>query len=84
MSIYFATCDRKRALEFIKQVYPTKEISDTPESAGNLLDFVEKDIVRIQDPMMHGKRIEVIPGNNWTEDNEMREKIIAACKIFHD
>lgn len=84
MGIYFATCERKRALEFIKKVYPGRTITDTPDSAGQLLDFVEKDIVRIQDPMMHGNKIEVIPGKNWNEDPETRKKIVSACEIFHN
>lgn len=80
MIINFATCDRKRALEFIQKVYPSKTITDTPESAGPLLDFVEKDIVRIQDPIMYGNRIEVIPSKNW--DEGMRDLVVKACKVF--
>lgn len=81
MYIEFATCDRKRALGYIQKVYPSKVITDTPDSAGPLLDFVEKDIVRIQDPHMYGSRINVSPNaNNWKE--EYREDVIKACKIF--
>jgi hypothetical protein len=80
--INFATCERKRALSYIQQVYPSKAITDTPDSAGSLLDLVEQDLVRIQDPMMHGSRIAVIPGGKYKEDAEMRAKIVAACKIF--
>ena len=83
MIINFATCDRKLALRYIQTVYPSKEITDTPESAGKLLDFVEKDIVRIQDPHMYGKSIQVMPGKNWTEDEDLKKEIIEACKIFH-
>ena len=83
MNIQFATCNRKEALEFIKRVYPDKEITDMEDSAKELLDFVEKDIVRIQDPMMYGNKIHVIPGNNWIENKKMREDIVNACKIFH-
>lgn len=82
MSIDFATCERHRALAFIKQVYPSKEITDTAESAGPLLDFVEKDIVRIQDPMMYGNMIAINPGKNWIEDEATRAEIIKAAKIF--
>lgn len=78
----FATCERKRALGFIQKVYPSKEIADTPESAGPLLDFVEKDVVRIQDPYMHGNQIQVIPGNKWVEDKETRQEIVKACEAF--
>jgi len=82
VNISFATCQRKTALEFIQKVYPSQDITDTPESAGPLLDFVEKDIVRIQDPMMYGNRIQVVPGNNWEEDADMRQSIVDACKLF--
>lgn len=81
MSFSFATCERNRALKFIQKVYPSKTISDTPESAGPLLDFVEKDIVRIQDPMMHGNNIGVLPSKNWKE--EYRDDIIKACQQIH-
>jgi len=82
MNVQFATCERKRALGYIKKVYPSKTITDAPDSAGPLLDFVEKDIVRIQDPMMYGNRIEVVPGNNWEEDASMRANVVEACKIL--
>ena len=82
MDIEFATCDRKRALEFIQKVYPGKVITDTQDSAGPLLDFVEKDIVRIQDPRMYGSRIQVSPGKKWVEDGETKEKIVNACGLF--
>jgi hypothetical protein len=81
MIIEFATCERLRALEYIRKVYPSKIISDTPDSAGPLLDLVEKDIVRIQDPMMYGNQIAVTPNaSNWKE--EYREAVISACKLF--
>lgn len=81
MSIEFATCERHRALAFIKAVYPSKEITDTPESAGPLLDLVERDIVRIQDPMMYGGIISVSPNaKNWKE--EYRSQVVAACQLF--
>lgn len=83
MSIHFATCVRKTALEFIQKVYPSKIITDTEDSAKDLLDFVEQDIVRIQDPMMHGNKIQVIPGKNWKEDKALRIKIMEACNKFH-
>lgn len=79
-----ATCVRSSALGFLKKVYPSKGITDTKESAGPLLDFVEQDIVRIQDPLMHGDRIEVIPEKKWTEDPDMRWKIIKACELLHE
>lgn len=83
MSFEFATCDRRRAIGFIQKVYPKKVITDTPDSAGHLLYFVEQDLVRIQDPLMHGGNISVSPGGKWVEDAEIRAKIVDACKIFH-
>ena len=81
MNIEFATCDRRRALGYIQRVYPSKTITDTPESAGPLLDLVEKDIVRIQDPEMYGTRISVSPNaTNWKEEH--REQVVSACKLF--
>lgn len=80
MNIEFATCERDTALRFIQRVYPSKTITDKPESAGPLLDFVEKDIVRIQDPMMYGKTIAITPGTHW--DESKRADIVAAAKIF--
>lgn len=81
MNIEFATCDRARALKYIQEVYPSKTITDTPDSAGPLLDLVEKDIVRVQDPMMYGSRIAISPNaNNWNES--YRDQVVAACKLF--
>ena len=82
--IHFATCERKRALEYIETVYPSAKITDTPDSAGPLLDLVEKDFVRIQDPMMYGNRIQVIPGKRWIENKEIRQTITNLCQLFHD
>lgn len=81
MSFQFATCERVRALGFIQRVYSGDSITDTPDSAGPLLDFVEKDIVRIQDPMMHGDSPQVVPGNNW--DEKYRDAVVVACEVFH-
>lgn len=81
MNIEFATCERKRALEFISRVYPSKKITDTPDCAGPLLDLVEKDIVRIQDPMMYGNQIAISPNaKNWKE--EYREQVVKAAMLF--
>jgi len=82
MNIQFATCERNRALGFIQKVYPSKTITDTPESAGPLLDFVEQDLVRVQDPMMYGSQIQIVPGSKWAENDETRQKVMDACKLF--
>lgn len=80
MGIHFATCNRATALRFIQAIYPNRAIADTPESAGPLLDFIERDIVRIQDPMMYGDTIEVIPATHWHESH--RAAIVAACQAL--
>ena len=61
----FATCDRKRALGFLRAVYPSIVIEDTAEDAGPMLDLVEADVIRIQDPLMHGPSIQVTQGAKW-------------------
>lgn len=53
MKFQFATCDRKRALKFLQKFYPSRDLHDTPDSAGPLLDLVEKDVIRIPDPDFH-------------------------------
>jgi len=75
MSFAFATCDRRRALQFLQKLYPSKQITDTPESAGPLLDFVEADVVRITDPDFH--RGEVIQSKNW--DDLKSGAVMDAC-----
>jgi len=70
----FATCNRKSALEYIQKVLPDKDISDTEESIKGLLDLVEKDVIRVQDPMMHGNKIGILPSDNWNESH--RETIM--------
>ena len=83
MGFQFATCERSRALGFLQKVYPSRTIADTDDSAGPLLDLVEKDVVRIQDPMMHGNRIQVVPGTKWVEDKETRDTITGVCAKLH-
>lgn len=74
--IHFATCVRVEALGFIQQRCP--HVTDTPESAGPLLDLVAADIVRIQDPFMHGQA-GVIPGDKFSDSAVTREEIRAMC-----
>ena len=78
MEIQFATCERESALEYIQKVYPNRVIEDTQEGISDLLDLVEKDVIRIQDPMIYGNRIGIVPGKNWNES--MREKVTSAGK----
>lgn len=82
MTFQFASCERSRALEFLKQLYPSRTITDTPESAGKILDYVERDIIRIPDPAMHGPRVAIYPSKNWKP--EMQSEIHAALLKFHE
>ena len=78
MNIQFATCERHRALEYLQKVLPSKDIKDTPESVEKLLDLVEKDIIRIQDPMMYGNRIGIVLGNKYEE--KFKVAVMEECK----
>ena len=79
MILHFATSDRQNALRFIQKTSSQGDkVTDTPGSAKELLDFVAKDIVRVQDPSMHGPRIAIIPGTYW--DESLRDEVVAACK----
>jgi len=82
MYFQFATCERNRALEFLKKLYLDREVADTPEDAGPLLDIVEKDIVRIPDPDMHGSRVEICQSKNWVESE--KESYIKILTEFHN
>lgn len=78
--IRFATCERRRALEFLKKFYPSRVIEDTPESAGPVLDLVEQDLFRIPDPDFHGGT--VFPGPKW--DESRREECVSVMDRFHN
>lgn len=70
MFVNFATCNRSDALKYLQTASPGDNITDTPDSAGPVLDLVAKDVLRVQDPLMHGNRIAVIAGNNYSESHE--------------
>lgn len=63
MSFAFATCDRHRALGFLKNLYPEHVVEDTDTSVKALLDIVEADELRVCDPDFHGGQI--IEGKNF-------------------
>lgn len=81
MIIHFATCVRKEALGFISKVYPNCTVEDSG-AVAELLDFVEKDIVRIQDPFIHGNSPQVIPGTHWNED--ARKGLVSICQRMNE
>lgn len=76
MSFVFATCNRNRALEFLKKLYPSSVVEDSDESVKDLLDIIEADEIRICDPDYHEGQI--IQSINWNETT--RERATAALK----
>lgn len=84
MYVEFATCERQRALRYIQHVYPSKTVTDTPDSAGPLLDLVEQDVVRVQDPQMYGPMIAIVPGDKWVEDVTKRAEVAAVASTLHE
>jgi len=70
MSFAFATCERRRALEFLQKLYPNHAVTDTDESIKDLLDIIEADELRVCDPSFHGGQI--IEGRNIKPDTAAR------------
>ena len=83
-TVTFATCERGRAIDYLRRVYPSTDPDTVEELAGDLLELVEADIVRICDPAMYGSNIEVVPGTNWTESAEERERVASIARDFHE
>lgn len=79
MLIQFATCERDRALGFLKKFYPSREIKDEGTTKA-VLDLVEADVFRIPDPDFHAGAI--FPSKNW--DESKRADYIAALTAFHE
>jgi len=79
MTFQFATCDRRRALEFLQKCYPGRDVEDAGKTS-ELLDLVEADIIRVQDPAMH-PNTQISPSTNWDEDR--RDEIVLICQGFH-
>lgn len=82
INIQFATCERHRALGFLRKLYPSSEIKDTQEDAAPFLDLVAADVFRVPDPDMHGSRVGLIPSKNW--DESRRDEFISVVQKFHD
>ncbi len=70
MSFAFATCERLRALEFLKKLYPSDVVEDTDESVKDLLDIIEADEIRVCDSDCHGGQI--IQSYNWNDTTHAR------------
>lgn len=82
MFVSFATCNRREALSFLQKACPLDEIADSAACAAPVLDLVEKDILRVQDPMMHGSRIAIIAGKEHGAQHD--ESVQAAVKVLTD
>lgn len=68
MNIEFATCNRQTAFGYLVKVYPSKELKE--DMVSKLLDLAEKDIVRVQDPLMYGNKIAVVQGQKYKADDK--------------
>ncbi len=77
----FATCNKQMALRHLRLAYPGYEI--TEEDVIKIMPYIEKDIVRIQDPEFHSPP-QVVAGSNWVEDEEKRKQISKDFKEFQD
>ena len=82
MFVSFATCNRREALSFLQKACPADGIEDTANSASPVLDLVEKDILRVQDPMMHGSRIAIIAGKQHGAQHN--DEVQSAIKVLTD
>lgn len=71
-TLQFATCDRNRALGFLKAFYDNGKVEDKG-IIKEVLDLVQADIIRIPDPALHQNGA-ILPSNNW--DDARREEII--------
>lgn len=81
MGFSFATCEKNMAMRHLRLAYPNHII--TEESVKDIMPWIIKDIVRIQDPEFH-QPCQVIAGKNWSEDKETRAKIENDFKRFHE
>lgn len=77
MTIYFATCNRKSALEFIGKIYPNKKICSNEPAVKDFLDAIEKDLIRVQEPSTHCSQIKILSGSNFME--KYRKEIEEIC-----
>jgi hypothetical protein len=77
--LQFSTSNRHTALGFLRTLYPSRSITDSPECAKALLDLVEADIIRITDPAYHAGQ--VVPGQKW--DSDRAAEVQSICLQFH-
>lgn len=73
----FSTCDRRRALGFLRKLYPNCIIEDSGPTK-DLLDLVEQDVCRIDDPDCHS------PAQVRLKDNSREAEVVATAQRFHE
>lgn len=73
----FATCDWNRAIEFLKALYPSKNIDEN--KIPKLKKLVESDVLRIEDPDFH-KPAKITEGKKYLDS--FNSEIIEALTEF--
>ena len=73
MQFMFATCERHRALQFLRALHPTVEMHDSPESCKDILDIIEADELRVADPAFHAGQM--VAGKNMKPDTIERAMV---------
>jgi len=71
VSLQFATCVPKTALEFINQMHPNNE-DLTKDEIPELIDLIRRDILRVQDPNFHNP-CQIVAGKKYqsSDDDEI-------------
>lgn len=82
----FASCDEHRVYCFLRLLYPHNQDKITKENVivEEFLNLIKKDIIRLQDPAMHGNRCVVLPGSNWEKKCITEDKMVEICSNLHD
>ena len=81
MLLKFATCERHKALDYLRVFYPNHDVLETDENVKIVLDHVENDIVRIPDPVFHPEGC-ITPSRNW--DESIKSEVIEALTKMHN
>lgn len=81
-SFCFATCDRGRALGFLRKLYPNSTVNDEGPTKA-LLDLVEADVLRIDDPDCH-EPAQVRLGRQFQASGRTQAEMIDVSQAFHD
>lgn len=75
----YSTCNRGVAMEFLVKIYPGTVIEDVGKTRA-LLDLVEADKVRIQNPAIYGRFSEIVQGANYSQRE--KQEIERVCEDF--